>query len=663
MPDQVARRRGGGTAADNDNTTAATARENGQQVVGAAVGDGQQQLEQQQPPPQPQGSRFWSVAQGLIFRALIIYFITSFFRGKSTPPQQTPGADGGPNMKPAIASSNLFPNGTVMDLYLYICEEEVRPDFDDSRQLVWMKKGLVYGDWTSGPTGDGIYTNDVTVSLTPRVQNNGSLWLHIYVTKSGHTPYPSKQYSSFAIHKRQQLNRYKKRYYKKTHNLLTGETSATLEEQTKVEANIKQEILSHWHPNLTINIIDDHTPWVRGSVPVPLDEFVEFEPTTGKYYPIVYVNDYWNLMRDYMPINDTVDKINLHLTYQPLSMFRWQLYTAQAMRSRWTSFMGSDLMEQEDDEQDLLKETFLETSPILLGLTVLVSITHSVFEFLAFKNDIQFWKNRRSLEGLSVRSVFFNVFQSVIVLLYVLDNDTNMIIRFSVGIGLLIELWKIKKVINIEVNFQNKLFGLVPRVWFTDKGSYVESSTRQYDLLAFKYLSWALFPLLVGYSVYSLLYNEHKGWYSFTLNMIYGFLLTFGFIMMTPQLFINYKLKSVAHLPWRMLTYKFLNTFIDDIFAFVIKMPTMYRLGCFRDDIIFLIFLYQRWIYRVDHSRVNEFGISGDDIAAAGGTDNVAIAAVTDGSGGEVVEADNEAAANSNTLTTTKNDDKKKKNN
>jgi hypothetical protein len=53
--------------------------------------------------------------------------------------------------------------------------------------------------------------------------------------------------------------------------------------------------------------------------------------------------------------------------------------------------------------------------------------------------------------------------------------------------------------------------------------------------------------------------------------------------MMTPQLFINYKLKSVAHLPWRMMTYKALNTFIDDIFAFVIKMPILYRIGCFRD--------------------------------------------------------------------------------
>jgi len=58
--------------------------------------------------------------------------------------------------------------------------------------------------------------------------------------------------------------------------------------------------------------------------------------------------------------------------------------------------------------------------------------------------------------------------------------------------------------------------------------------------------------------------------------------------MMTPQLFINYKLKSVAHLPWRMMTYKALNTFIDDIFAFVIKMPTLYRIGCFRDGNYFI---------------------------------------------------------------------------
>lgn len=84
---------------------------------------------------------------------------------------------------------------------------------------------------------------------------------------------------------------------------------------------------------------------------------------------------------------------------------------------------------EEDEDQDSIKEAFLETNIYLLVLTFVVSIVHSVFEFLAFKNDIQFWNNRKSLEGLSVRSVFFNVFQSVIVLLYVMDNETNTIIK------------------------------------------------------------------------------------------------------------------------------------------------------------------------------------------------------------------------------------------
>jgi hypothetical protein len=42
------------------------------------------------------------------------------------------------------------------------------------------------------------------------------------------------------------------------------------------------------------------------------------------------------------------------------------------------------------------------------------------------------------------------------------------------------------------------------------------------------------------------------------------------------------------------------------LFAFIIKMPTMHRLSVFRDDVVFLVYLYQRWIYRVDASRPAE---------------------------------------------------------
>ena len=41
-------------------------------------------------------------------------------------------------------------------------------------------------------------------------------------------------------------------------------------------------------------------------------------------------------------------------------------------------------------------------------------------------------------------------------------------------------------------------------------------------------------------------------------------------------------------------------------------MPLLHRLACFRDDIIFFIYLYQRWVYSVDMTRVNEFGQGGD---------------------------------------------------
>jgi hypothetical protein len=44
----------------------------------------------------------------------------------------------------------------------------------------------------------------------------------------------------------------------------------------------------------------------------------------------------------------------------------------------------------------------------------------------------------------------------------------------------------------------------------------------------------------------------------------------------------------VAHMPWRQMTYKFLNTIIDDLFAFVIKMPALHRLSVFRDGTCFI---------------------------------------------------------------------------
>lgn len=131
-------------------------------------------------------------------------------------------------------------------------------------------------------------------------------------------------------------------------------------------------------------------------------------------------DDILNLGSEYTPINETVKQLSLTITYSPLSLFKWQLYASQQNQAKWSQMLGGDLAGQEDDgdDHDTIKQALLETNPVLLGVTVFVSLIHTVFEFLAFKNDIQFWRSRKSMEGLSVRSVLFNCFQSAIVFLY-----------------------------------------------------------------------------------------------------------------------------------------------------------------------------------------------------------------------------------------------------
>jgi len=186
---------------------------------------------------------------------------------------------------------------------------------------------------------------------------------------------------------------------------------------------------------------------------------------------------------------------------------------------------------------------------------------------------------------------------SFIIFLYLLENETSYLILIPQFIAIGISVWKLINASEIKKTDTFPYFAL------KDKQSYLDSETKQYDEEAMKYLGYAMWPLVACYTVYSIVYNEHKGYYSFVLNTLVGCIYVFGFIEMTPQLYINYKMKSVEHMPSNVMVYRFLNTIIDDLFSFIIKMPTMHRISCFRDDVIFVIYIYQRWIYRVDKTR------------------------------------------------------------
>jgi Cleft lip and palate transmembrane protein 1 (CLPTM1) len=67
--------------------------------------------------------------------------------------------------------------------------------------------------------------------------------------------------------------------------------------------------------------------------------------------------------------------------------------------------------------------------------------------------DISFWNKKQDQTGVSVRTLFVNIFSQIIIFLYLLDNnsETSWMILLGQGAGLAVELWKVKKALRYEV--------------------------------------------------------------------------------------------------------------------------------------------------------------------------------------------------------------------
>ena len=494
-------------------------------------------------------------------------------------------------------------------LYVYTSYEE---KFNrSSASLIWREEGITY-DWA----GTNERNRNVTVDVTPELLANKTMYAHIFLVKGRHKPRATRHmtqiYTSYELtlfhappkaDHRKNLLENDENDEKKSKNI-SDVTNDVIINNNETLANDTRPWIMYWKPSLEVRLVADSHATPLKSLPEPIKAKYQMDFNLGVYWPVLFVNTFWLKYDMLVPVNETVTSLPLSLHFSPMSMLKLSLFVQMESQLQTQISWSGGVVEEEMDE---IKRILTETNPYFLGLTMVVSIVHSIFDFLAFKNDISFWKSRKSVAGLSVKTLMMQAVCGVIIFLYLLDNETSWMILISAGVGSAIDIWKIGKAAKLSLQWKTLLASpriAVPWIKISDRESYTKSKTKVYDEMAMRYLSYALYPLVAGYAVYSLVYDKHKSWYSWVIGSLTGAVYTFGFIMMTPQLFINYKLKSVAHLPWRALVYKSLNTFIDDLFAFIIKMPTMHRIACFRDDVIFFIYLFQRWKYPVDKNRL-----------------------------------------------------------
>ncbi|KAL3656383.1 hypothetical protein V7S43_018756 [Phytophthora oleae] len=529
----------------------------------------------------------------------------------------TPNADN-PNSGPHSPAQlqllrNSFHLGDPINLRVYVTPDQHFSFADaadsaavqkEQETLRWFEDALVYDNTPNAEREDGSWVRQMNVSVDDHLLSNGSLYAHVFVTKDGCSPNPmDSTYDAMgSIHRSVELTAFRPppKIVKKR-NLLETRTAEEQDEEEDEQQLVNADsdmYISMWKPSFYVNVVLDHTLYSARQPPPPfVSTEMDIDKEAGQYSPVLFLNEFWLLDEHLIPVNDTLTALPLEISFYPLPMYKYALYTQMEQNFRNQEATGASSKRDTDN----MKSMFIETNPYLLAVTMIVSLLHSLFDFLAFKNDVSFWKNQKSLAGLSLRTIVLNTFFQLVIFLYLLDNDTSWLILVQSGIGLIIEVWKIKKAVVFSRDADNNLV-------VSGVESYEDSPTAEHDRVAVAHLSYVLYPLIVGQAAYTLVYGVHKSWYSWVVSSLTSFVYAFGFIMMTPQLYINYKLKSVAHLPWRAMVYKSLNTFIDDLFAFVIKMPWMHRLSCFRDDLIFFIYLYQRWKYPVDAKRTNEFG-------------------------------------------------------
>uniref|UniRef100_A0A6B2L1W1 Cleft lip and palate transmembrane protein 1-like protein n=1 Tax=Arcella intermedia TaxID=1963864 RepID=A0A6B2L1W1_9EUKA len=437
------------------------------------------------------------------------------------------------------------------------------------------------------------FTEIVQVPLFPNTRNNGSLFMAAVMVPAG-TPVSQIPQNSFITVVG--LTKYMPVLYQPEKYLLSNEDSEPIQEPVNSKVPV-----THWKSSVKLRLIDDHRNYSRNGLmnDIPWDL-----PNQYQYKQMFYVDEL-HLLRHHMAMlsnNKSKEDPSIKFSFQPTSLgaFRFLRRLEEAMKL----LEGFGFQDKEKEEVlTLISPDHLYR----LALTYIVSLLHTIFAFLAFKNDIGFWKGRDNFVGLSRTTVIGNTVCEIIIFLFLYDSPgTSWLVLGTVGISALINIWKVFKVLKLSVSLKR------------GARNEEEQKTDNFDSTGMYYLSLILYPLVIGWAIYSLFNHQHRTWWSWFISSAANGVYAFGFLMLTPQIFVNYKLKSVAHLPWRAMTYKVFNTFIDDLFAFIIEMPTIHRIATLRDDIIFFIYLYQRWIYPVDTTRVNEFGYVYQDKADQG---------------------------------------------
>ena len=328
---------------------------------------------------------------------------------------------------------------------------------------------------------------EVKLKLPKSVTNNGSLYLSVFacypalgdkVDMKGDAWWHSvinKPQTSYVLTRLTQYHIPEA----ETFNLLGDEA----EEKPKV-AKDRTRPVTHLRGKIILSVMTDQVSMSVRQVPGEIGHVMQLTSDRKQFLPLLYVDELSMRLRDLVIVNSTDKEASLTLSYRPISMGKLRLF--MQFNSALGSMHGMGFTDKDTDE---VKGIFADTNLVLLLVTFGVSAIHLLFDFLAFKSDISFWRGKKSMEGLSRKTILWRAFSQSVIFLYLMDEETSLLVLIPAGVGALIEIWKVTKALHVTVSMSGIKFG---------EDSKVEANTAELDSVAMKYLSWVLYPLCIG---------------------------------------------------------------------------------------------------------------------------------------------------------------------
>ena len=200
------------------------------------------------------------------------------------------------------------------------------------------------------------------------------------------------------------------------------------------------------------------------------------------------INPYITPRDEYVSLM-TCPLIDFEIAYKPIGISYWML--SEILIRSFDNLEGT--MKVNEYDIDSFKMLITGSSTLKLILVYVVSILHFIFEYLSIKSDLSFWKNRTNFNGISESSISMNVGMGIISALYVIEQDESRIALYFILIKVGMNLWKIYK-----MRFEH------------GKQRATEIEVSEYENRGMKYLFLVLFPIIVIFCVYRLIYYKYN---------------------------------------------------------------------------------------------------------------------------------------------------------